>query len=611
MKNHTHTYTRIGWTQKKMSNTKYFVYLVLLLTAYLLVKFAEGGSHGESFVVEAQRKMFLDQIDRMSVEVVNGEIESENDDDVRSEDEAKPPRRGRQKPVVVHAGTRNQSSAWTTGDLYDGKVTIQKEGPWFLGTCTGTKSSGAWIREWIELQLIGGVDHVWIVNDNPEDSDDATSEILKYYVDIGYVTVIPGGMPLTHPGCTLLSGPEGRHNCAPVKHCFEHASPHVKWLLFADTDEFLFPINGCSLRDHIKNHCNPDASHIIVRWERFGSNHFDQHPAGLMLENFLSSGGGCSKTPTFDKIFRRGYCARTPYSFCGECRHTKVIYNTECAGLEHAGWIHWPVNTTDWKNPANGKRSRYHGRVWAQSEGPNSNWKSKKCVYMNQEEDFNSCNNWLRKGGGSFEQRVYNEDCCAAGLGYNHYGMKSRQYYESKKATKAESKRGFRAKAELIDLNSSLSFSVLRFLRVLRRRFRQLGLPVSDNVAFVDAKGAKSASCFVEKNFRYTESADTVTIQQTIEAIDESECCARCFAQPRCRAFTMSREDSTPTCVLLIANPTVLNAPKTPAQPYHLLADREWNMDYTSGIPLREGECRLSPVPSAIPLVNVPAILEG
>eukprot|EP01064_Diplonema_japonicum_P005741 TRINITY_DN137_c0_g1_i2.p1 TRINITY_DN137_c0_g1~~TRINITY_DN137_c0_g1_i2.p1 ORF type:complete len:543 (+),score=139.81 TRINITY_DN137_c0_g1_i2:580-2208(+) len=449
-------------------------------------------------------------------------------------------------------------------------VRITREGPWFFGTCTATKVSGAWMREWLELQITIGVDHVWVADDNPAGNGDITASILKHYERIGYVTIIPPP-DMLHPGCKQFEGKEGRHNCAPVKHCFEHASPHVKWLLFADTDEFIFPHNGCSLAEHIKNTCNPDATHIYVKWERFGSSGFEAHPNGMMLENFLSSGGTCKM---------KG-CRETPYTNCPECRHSKVIYNTECAKVEHAGWIHWPVNTTDWK--ARGI-PEYTKRRWVHSDGPGAHWKHEKCEYTGLLEDSERCNTWAKSGGGSQRPKQFTPDCCTAGIGYNHYGTQSRQYYERKQRNVATSKRGWRTGFGGIDNKGVISFSVLKFMRAMRRRFKALGTQVSDNVAFVDVGEGKS--CFVEQNFVYA-AVESTEMRYGAAANNSDECCLACHNTSMCKAFTFTK---LKRCNLLIGS-TKVPGTEIRDNEYHLPANRTWSLKHASGIPMREGEC--------------------
>eukprot|EP00659_Diplonema_papillatum_P011095 gene11095-17052_t len=168
----------------------------------------------------------------------------------------------------------------------------------FLGVCAGTKSSGSWLREWIELQLLGGIDHVWIMNDNDAGTEDGTQAIIQFYERLGFVTIIPGPAPTQYPGCEMVNLQPGDRNnepnCAPVKHCAAEVGDQVQWLIFADTDEFIYPHHGCSLSNFVRNTCDINRASVSLRWERFGSSGHSYQPAGLMTETFLSSGGDCA-----------------------------------------------------------------------------------------------------------------------------------------------------------------------------------------------------------------------------------------------------------------------------------------------------------------------------
>eukprot|EP01059_Diplonema_ambulator_P002211 TRINITY_DN1185_c0_g1_i7.p1 TRINITY_DN1185_c0_g1~~TRINITY_DN1185_c0_g1_i7.p1 ORF type:complete len:537 (+),score=115.99 TRINITY_DN1185_c0_g1_i7:66-1676(+) len=462
--------------------------------------------------------------------------------------------------------------------ILGGRIKIKRTGPWNIGTCTGTKGSGEWLREWIELQLLGGVDHIWVVDENDPDTADATPGILKYYEELGYVTIIPGKMPKKWPGCEQLAGenarnPNAEHNCIPPKYCMHHAGRHVKWLVFADTDEFMFPLNGCSLSDHVEANCDPYESHQLLRWERFGTSGHNVHPSGLMIENFLSSGGDCSHLE---------WCKENPYSICPPCRHNKVMYNTQCLGEEHAGWIHWPTNTSEWKREMHSnKLLGAHGRRrWVASPGRDSNMLDERCVLNKARKEKDSCTMWLQDGGGAVRPVEYNKECCSAGIGYNHYGSKSVQYHARKSVSAGESKRGLRLQLESIDLNMVLSTGILKFLKALRDRYLEMRLPVSQNIAFVEsAKG----TCFIEHNYKYSLTEESFAVTTTDIKTSQSGCCESCL-QEECHAFTYSVESGI--CTLF--HPDVIPGTRRKPLPHHIKASREWTKMFVSGTPIRE-----------------------
>eukprot|EP01059_Diplonema_ambulator_P002203 TRINITY_DN1185_c0_g1_i10.p1 TRINITY_DN1185_c0_g1~~TRINITY_DN1185_c0_g1_i10.p1 ORF type:complete len:573 (+),score=144.52 TRINITY_DN1185_c0_g1_i10:69-1721(+) len=496
-------------------------------------------------------------------------------------------------PARRQANDTNTTSApGPSPIILGGRIKIKRTGPWNIGTCTGTKGSGEWLREWIELQLLGGVDHIWVVDENDPDTADATPGILKYYEELGYVTIIPGKMPKKWPGCEQLAGenarnPNAEHNCIPPKYCMHHAGRHVNWLVFADSDEFLFPLNGCSLSDHVEANCDPYESHQLLRWERFGTSGHNVHPAGLMIENFLSSGADCAVLHW------------APFNIAPPCRLNKVMYNTRCMGEEHAGWIHWPTNTSEWKREmyANELMGGSGLRRWVASPGNGSGLLDQRCSLNKAQNERQSCMRWLLHGGGAARPVEYNKECCSAGIGYNHYGSKSLQYFKRKAVTKEQSKRGLRSNLWQIDLNDVVSTNVLKFLRVLRERYIELGLPVSQNVNFLPSS---AGSCFVENSYLYEPTSylwnhgNTLALMNETMATTSTICCLKCLKKKSCQAF--SYQSSTATCRLVypIPYPPHADFPERYPLPHHANVHRRWvsNEDWLSGVPLRE-ECHV------------------
>eukprot|EP01059_Diplonema_ambulator_P006436 TRINITY_DN16141_c0_g1_i1.p1 TRINITY_DN16141_c0_g1~~TRINITY_DN16141_c0_g1_i1.p1 ORF type:complete len:523 (+),score=53.79 TRINITY_DN16141_c0_g1_i1:44-1612(+) len=475
------------------------------------------------------------------------------------------------------------------------EVSVEEDN-WYLGVCGQTRGSGAWIREWLELQLIAGVDHVWLVDDNTAETEDGTRSVLEYYVEKGFLTVIEEKMPAEDPGCAMNKKVQNwEHNCIAPKFCARHVGDKVSWLIFADTDEFIYPHHGCSLSKYVRSTCNPYQSHVSIRWERFGTNGFTHHPLGLMTENFLSSGGSCAHVTAgqYSRPAIRNLCLKSSFNFCLECRHMKVMYNMQrCMTTDHVGWVHWAVNTSEWKAK---------NKQFIQSPGEGSNFKSDKCVLTTWDDDDKQCSAWLATGGGSKADVEFSEDCCSAGIGYNHYGTKSLQYYNRKTVRKKEDVRGFRTELEMIDLEGVVSYSVLRFLRALRTRFRSLGIPVSANVGFYDFATPThgEGTAFIESNTVYTANEPLGTTTTTTEepALTTQSCATACHATPSCAAFTYHIPSST--CTLLHPPDSLtldgrsLGRRQWPRS--HIPANRSWHNEHASGIILRDGECPAPP----------------
>ncbi|KAJ9455546.1 hypothetical protein DIPPA_04743 [Diplonema papillatum] len=476
-------------------------------------------------------------------------------------------------------------------------IRIKPESEWYLGVCTGTKSSVAWIQEWIELQIIAGVDHLWIVNDNDETTEDGTQKVLEFYERLGFVTIIPGSMPKTHPGCQIYPDHKGGkgvkpHNCAAPKHCAEFVGTRVQWLLFADTDEFMYPHKGCSLADYVKNTCNPNQAAIKIRWERFGASGFHLQPSGLMTENFLSSGGDCSALTSQNYNSWQETCQASRFSFCSECRHFKMLFNTgKCLTIDHMGWIHYITNTSWWK--------RRKARSWVnRSPGPATLPFRDPACYENHH-DTKKCDAWLATVPQGNDPIDFTAKCCAAGIGYNHYGTKALQYYFRKQKRAGLDLRGWRVMLDAIDLNDVISFSVLRFVRALRARFTHLGLPTALGNSFVDLRYEKNGktlngTCFEEADHRYIANpkAGTSEVQVKMSTASSRACCIECLQGKGCKGWTQRGDN----CVLLVPSETSVIAGQKgdriqfPRQ--YLPASRKVVAGFTSGLVLSD-ECHV------------------
>eukprot|EP01064_Diplonema_japonicum_P000258 TRINITY_DN10191_c0_g2_i1.p1 TRINITY_DN10191_c0_g2~~TRINITY_DN10191_c0_g2_i1.p1 ORF type:complete len:664 (+),score=151.40 TRINITY_DN10191_c0_g2_i1:37-2028(+) len=485
-------------------------------------------------------------------------------------------------PVVRHLQPASLTEPTPFGSLDPAKH------HWFLGACTVTANSGQFLREWIELQHLAGVGHVWVINDNENGKDMETTIVLKEYEDKGFVTVVPGRALNKMDACKHKELEWLEAECISPKMCYQHVHQYVDWFVMIDTDEFMYPTIGCSLDDHVRNHCDPFQPFVLLRWERFGSSGWKNYPEGIIIENFLSSGGDCSDHHLLQ-------CDKNPFDYCLECRHTKVMYNTKhCVDEEHVGWTHTPVNTTAWKNDpvSNG---------FIKSNGVTSNWKTPICNDHNRDFhiDAERCKRWLTEGGGKKVPIRPSKDCCAAGFGYNHYGIKNEKSWANK--LKTWTRRGYKPlQNEGINLNTTVSSSVLRFLRHMRKGFMKAGEAVSENTKFIDFEDEdEQKTCFSEKGFKYTPNKESGTIKQSTEATSAAECCRECWKTAtkshKCGGWTFGTEEAS--CILLLASKTVVHdgvdTGRTRFPSSLLPALRTHAKGFTSGIPLYDGECSM------------------
>lgn len=145
----------------------------------------------------------------------------------------------------------------------------------YLSLCLIAKDENSYLEEWLDYHILLGVEHFWIYDN---ESETPVKETLKKYIDDGWVTIhtIKGhGMQL-----------------AAYDHCIQTYGAESTWIGFIDTDEFLVPINTCSLQDFLKP--------------------YEPH-AGLAISSLFFGNGGNKTRPLFGQL--DAYRIRTPEKF--------------------------------------------------------------------------------------------------------------------------------------------------------------------------------------------------------------------------------------------------------------------------------------------------------
>eukprot|EP00903_Cladosiphon_okamuranus_P020329 g18652.t1 len=148
-----------------------------------------------------------------------------------------------------------------------------------VAVCLRTKDYARFLPEWLAFHFAVGVDEVSIYDD---DSADNTTAVLQPFVEAGfvrYVFEVIGGLS---------------HEMDPLNHCLRYyqeqkkngASNAPTYLLFHDTDEYIFPVNtNLTILHALEQH--HDICCTLVHRIQFGSSGFHDMPRGLMIEKFL------------------------------------------------------------------------------------------------------------------------------------------------------------------------------------------------------------------------------------------------------------------------------------------------------------------------------------
>jgi hypothetical protein len=187
-----------------------------------------------------------------------------------------------------------------------------------------------YLDEWIAFHLIAGVDHFFFMVDKI--ADNATRSTVQAWVARGFASEITWKGPLDDP--RISKGWVAPN--AFMGQCYDQVAPRTEWMALIDTDEFIVPADGCSIADTIRKHCHEDLPQVVLFWTAFGTSFRKTRDVqnGLVIEDFLMSGGNCSSV-----------CKGTdPLTYCRECRHTKAIVNTKCARTATHAHNHWVTN---------------------------------------------------------------------------------------------------------------------------------------------------------------------------------------------------------------------------------------------------------------------------
>eukprot|EP01065_Artemidia_motanka_P018481 TRINITY_DN21791_c0_g1_i1.p1 TRINITY_DN21791_c0_g1~~TRINITY_DN21791_c0_g1_i1.p1 ORF type:complete len:580 (+),score=124.74 TRINITY_DN21791_c0_g1_i1:37-1740(+) len=421
--------------------------------------------------------------------------------------------------------------------------------PHFLSVCSSSKDDVAWLAEWIEFQMLVGVDHVFLIDD---ESRDGTTNVIRAYEAAGVVTYIPG--PVPNEDARLGHAQGGKRDAAYTAMCWDHAGDKTDWLVLMDTDEYMYPRVGCDLGAYIREACDPLSTHLLIRWEMHGSNGIVRHPRGLLAENFLMSGGDChTLAPDLGR-----QCAE-PFAYCGECRHTKFIANTgRCLPSTRHARNHWPQRLNE-ANP--GCRA-----TWVPTNGTLD--RLNRTIYLRRRSD--PCFQWwqaaARNGEGALPHSL-SRRCCEAGIGLSHYSPKSREAHVWRRFRKQRNGLGNnRSRIPELggrDRNEVLPTSgVMRFLAALRARVGPS--TASPTVQFLDS--GSNARCMVEAGWEYARDVYTLRESQKqrrglidpavlvrpsekVAGADPAACCRICARHQTCATFTW-RGGVSPTCIL-------------------------------------------------------------
>jgi len=165
-----------------------------------------------------------------------------------------------------------------------------------LAVCAIFQNEGRFLKEWLEFYRLIGVEHFYLYNNY---STDNYAEILKPYIDAGIVDcidwpysqegVVQGGTEMTanqilseqHCTNSIPGRVRGVAQVLAYNHCLDNTQGKVKWLIFIDIDEFLFPVKCNSLQEFLKDY--EEFGAVCATWIHFGTSNIDRIPDNTLL----------------------------------------------------------------------------------------------------------------------------------------------------------------------------------------------------------------------------------------------------------------------------------------------------------------------------------------
>jgi hypothetical protein len=142
-----------------------------------------------------------------------------------------------------------------------------------LAVCLRFKNEGRYLAEWIEYHHRVGVEHFYLYNNN---STDDFRDVLAPYVADGLVS--------------LHDWPQVPASPAADLHCITSYRSEAKWIAFIDADEFLWPMQGDSLKPILRTF--EDFPSLALNWVYFGSNGHIARPQGGVMANYTRRAAG-------------------------------------------------------------------------------------------------------------------------------------------------------------------------------------------------------------------------------------------------------------------------------------------------------------------------------
>ncbi len=194
-----------------------------------------------------------------------------------------------------------------------------------VGLFSSAKNEGPFLLEWVAYHLLSGFTDIVIYSN---DSTDGTTELLDALDESGVISHVLQDL-----------APDQIPQNEAAETGYDHqAFEHVEWLMWLDSDEFLFCSNPENNVVELIHKIEPMAAGMTVNWLNFGDSGYAEWTEGPVTQKFLHRGNeNSSRTFRFKTLFKktdkvRGFGLHRPFFVWGYTAEDGTFINS--AGQE-------------------------------------------------------------------------------------------------------------------------------------------------------------------------------------------------------------------------------------------------------------------------------------
>ena len=148
---------------------------------------------------------------------------------------------------------------------------IEKANNLKIAVCTMGKSENLYVKEYIDYYVKLGIDHLFIYDDNDQNTERISDEVEPKYET--YVTVYENIKDTIKDQSTVFTD------------CYHKNIDKYDWFLMVDMDEFLYIVNS-SLKDYLVNENFDKCDFIKFNWVNANDNGLLHYDNRSLFERF-------------------------------------------------------------------------------------------------------------------------------------------------------------------------------------------------------------------------------------------------------------------------------------------------------------------------------------